>query len=340
MNIPKSEAEAEKATTSTTTSETSQSDIKHTSKSRTKKTRKKIIPDFLMPCTYQIAGHGSEDDGHRIFLKHTNGRILKPFQAPPKGVRETGFYQAINKSNDPIDVELRKWLPDYFGVQSFPVINGPSTLDNYLVLEDLTMGMELPNIMDIKIGSRTWGPDAPPEKQKHEDAKYKGTKMPLGFSILGIIVHPIRGDSDEMTKYDRSFGKNIRTDEISRMPSIYFDMENSGCIKELVEIVLGRLKSILAVMEKQRKYLMYASSVLFIYDAAAVRRFLVDGNRRRLEEAVNIKVIDFAHIFPAEGKADDNFLRGLRNLIKVFQSVLNECGGNPDRVILGQDQTG
>ena len=274
-----------------------------------------------------IAGHGSEGDGQRAFLKHTNGRLLKPLQAPPKGTRESGFYTSINNSNDNTDVEIRNWIPGFYGVTSIGLINGLTTSEDYLVLEDLTEGFELPNIMDIKIGSRTWGPDATPEKQKQEDAKYKGTKMPLGFSVLGIIVHPIKGDSNKMVKYDKSFGKYLKTEEVFKMPRIFFDVENSGVIDELVEIILSKLKALLAVFERQRKYLMFASSILFAYDASSVRKFLKEKspkNRKLLEESVNVRVIDFAHVFPAEGKSDENFLRGLRNLIKVFQGLLSD----------------
>ena len=42
----------------------------------------------------------------------------------------------------------------------------------------------------------------------HQDAKYPGTKKPLGFSVLGIIVNPRGGG--EAVKYDRSFGRNLR----------------------------------------------------------------------------------------------------------------------------------
>lgn len=45
--------------------------------------------------------------------------------------------------------------------------------------------------MDIKIGSQTYDPDASEEKKAKENAKYPGTKMPFGFSVLGMIVNPI-----------------------------------------------------------------------------------------------------------------------------------------------------
>ncbi len=44
-----------------------------------------------------------------------------------------------------------------------------------------------------------------------------------------------------------------------------------------------------------------------------------------LSESVDVKLIDFAHAFEAEGgKRDENFLRGIGNLIGVFEGLLNK----------------
>ena len=56
-------------------------------------------------------------------------------------------------------------LRRYFGVDKFSV-GGAET--EYIVLEDLTEKCERPNVMDIKIGSRTYGPDALEKKRNHE----------------------------------------------------------------------------------------------------------------------------------------------------------------------------
>ena len=45
------------------------------------------------------------------------------------------------------------------------------------MLENLTQGLEAPCVMDVKIGARTYGPDATEAKMKQEDAKYLGTKV-------------------------------------------------------------------------------------------------------------------------------------------------------------------
>lgn len=45
---------------------------------------------------------------------------------------------------------------------------GGAAETEYIVLEDLTERCERPSVMDIKIGSRTYGPDAAEKKRNHE----------------------------------------------------------------------------------------------------------------------------------------------------------------------------
>lgn len=277
---------------------------------------------FLMPFTTQIAGHGSTADGHKVFLQHQNGRLLKPFQKPPKGTREQAFYESVAlNSDDPIDLELRPLIPKYYGIETVPSPDpGVEAADDYFLLEDATLGLERPNIMDVKIGSRTWGPDASAEKAAHEAAKYPGTKAPLGFSVLGIIVHPMGDDTQEMVRHDRSFGTQLKTEDVIDAPKMFFDYQRVGVIPELVEVVLARMRTVLDVMARQRKYLIYGSSLLFAFDTKIVGEFR-EGKvgKEALEKAVNVKMIDFAHVWPSGGVQDTNFVNGLTNLIKVFE---------------------
>ena len=138
-------------------------------------------PSVFKPLPTQIAGHGSEGDGEKGFLKRPDGRLLKPVQAPPRGRRELDFYKKMNSSKDPTDIRLKRCIPEFFGVEKVGFINGITVTEEFLILRDITEGFSRPAIMDIKIGSRTWGPDASAKKQLQENAKYAGTKHPFGF---------------------------------------------------------------------------------------------------------------------------------------------------------------
>ncbi|CAG0904528.1 unnamed protein product, partial [Darwinula stevensoni] len=100
-------------------------------------------------------------------LKHGDGYLLKPLQASPKKEREENFYRRVfSQSDDPDFLTLRKFIPNFYGVH-VEHVNGQE--QRYLQLEDLTEGFHQPCIMDVKVGARTWGPDASQWKQSIEE---------------------------------------------------------------------------------------------------------------------------------------------------------------------------
>lgn len=217
---------------------------------------------------------------------------------------------------------IRNHIPKFYGLEQIGFTNGTTVTEDFIVLEDITEGYSLPSVMDIKIGSQTWGPDASDAKIAIESAKYKGTKGPLGFSILGMIVHPL-DPSLGLQKYDKSLGKDLKATEVQTVPEIFFSFHQGSC-SALVQIMLDKMLVIRDVFEMQRKYKIYASSLLMAYDTAAVRAF--QAGKMTLEElkkSVDIRLIDFAHVFDANGERDDNFLKGINNLIALFEAFLS-----------------
>ena len=61
-----------------------------------------------MPFDGQIAGHGE--------VMQLNRKIMKPLQPPPRGIREIEFYTEVQNSNEEDDLQLREWLPKFYGV--------------------------------------------------------------------------------------------------------------------------------------------------------------------------------------------------------------------------------
>lgn len=58
-----------------------------------------------------------------------------------------------------------------------------------IVLEDLTFGLEIPCIMDLKIGRRLYDDDAPPDKISRMIKKSAlSTSGSVGFRISGMRV--------------------------------------------------------------------------------------------------------------------------------------------------------
>ena len=258
----------------------------------------------------QVAGHGTWDKSQAMLTKK-DGRILKPIQPPPRGDREVKFYQDVTNSEDPEVAKFLSFIPTYFG-------NCSKADGQFMIIENLTQGMKKPCIVDVKVGAKTYGPDASQEKREKSDAAYKGTKIPFGFSVLGMSVY--MGDKKEEFKVlNKEFGKQLTKDNINDFLQIYFDEETqTEKTGQIIRIFIKKLEDIQKFYSEQRQFHIFGSSLLFVYDADS----LTDPVKDDLEEAVVLKMIDFAHVFPANGEEDRNYVSGIDGLIKVFKSYL------------------
>ena len=94
----------------------------------------------VSPLETQIAGHGSGDSG---MLEHQSGLVLKPVQAPPRGLREVTFYQGLYSSLREDDLRMRNFAPKYFGTENVKMSNGEFSefivLGKAIILEELTL---------------------------------------------------------------------------------------------------------------------------------------------------------------------------------------------------------
>eukprot|EP00088_Acartia_fossae_P051833 TRINITY_DN5829_c0_g1_i2.p1 TRINITY_DN5829_c0_g1~~TRINITY_DN5829_c0_g1_i2.p1 ORF type:complete len:442 (-),score=72.14 TRINITY_DN5829_c0_g1_i2:359-1684(-) len=225
----------------------------------------KICLDKVKPLETQVAGHGTGAKiSHRGMLIHEDGYVFKPAQAPPKGTREIQFYERISSSNHPVDKMLYSLVPKFFGTET--ISRDGISSSQYLILEDLTKGMVSPCVMDVKIGAKTYGPDATRAKMQQEDAKYLGTKKPLGYSVLGIINRS--GKNGALKRFDKTFGMELETSSVSKIIQVFFntDVEEPKIVKQLIAQFTAELGRIKTFFESQTRYHIYASSLLLVYD--------------------------------------------------------------------------
>lgn len=258
----------------------------------------------VAPLTSQAAGHGAGDDDKVGLLVSGLDHVLKPVQAPPRGLREVEFYQNVSSSNDPECERWRDLAPRYYGLETLTSEAGETS--QYLMLENLTSGMTSPCVLDIKVGRRTWGPDATKEKIAKCSASYAGTRIPFGFNFSGMVI-----SSDQGTKrLDKKFGKSLDANTIHTILDNYLGVKNAQAL-ELAEFFLQKLRDIETFIEKQTAFHVFGSSLLFIYDLGS------QGTTQ-----AQVRLIDFAHSFPANGKIDENYLFGLQNVRKLFENFI------------------
>ena len=86
---------------------------------------------------------------------------------------------------------------------------------------------------------------------------------------------------------------------------------------EVLDGFLGRLLAIRDWFERQSILHFYASSVLLVYEGHA-----------KLPPAVDIRMIDFSHVFPTVEtgiqERDENYLYGLNKIIELFSQIRKE----------------
>ncbi|XP_076162202.1 inositol phosphate kinase 2 isoform X2 [Ptiloglossa arizonensis] len=163
------------------------------------------IHDELSPLENQVAGHPFDDKRRTIgMLRRPDGRVLKPVVKPLLGKREIAFYESLQASQDPVMLQLKNYVPKYYGTTELQIFGKRVT---FLTLKDIIHGMAEPCVMDIKIGKRTWDPLATPQKRATEELKYAESKRTYGFCITGFQVYCL--SSGQLEKFGKHYGKTL-----------------------------------------------------------------------------------------------------------------------------------
>jgi len=269
---------------------------------------------------HQVGGHGANDKAQAMQVSG-EGLVLKPIQAGARGLREAAFYKNISSSSDPSIALFYQFVPQYFGISR--KVQEDGTKAEFLMMENLTCDFKLPCIMDVKIGARTWGPDSSPEKQASQDASYSGTKKPFGFSVPGLAVYrgtEIKdGEKGEQVLHGKEFGRSLSVETIHSLLPIFLAQDiRPNAAKRLAKVFVEKLHKIQALFQVQTVFHFFGSSLLFVYDASAC---LSAEDEDLLERSASIKMIDFAHVWPAEGRVDENYLNGVNSLVSLFQKI-------------------
>ncbi|XP_067641772.1 LOW QUALITY PROTEIN: inositol polyphosphate multikinase-like [Eurosta solidaginis] len=317
------------------------------------------LPAGFAAMQTQVAGH-IFDSATMGLLQDNSGCVLKPLGKPECGERELNFYESLqlNDSN-PLLMQLRAFVPKFHKKVKL-VVNNRHHM--FIKLEDLTYGMQKPCIIDIKIGKRTWDPPATEQKRHVEEQKYVKCKQLLGLCVPGFQVYTPTEPSKAL-RYSKEYGKNLDANGFRTTIALFVNAQNGKVYKPLVYEILSQLYKIREWFKMQKLYNFYASSILIVYDFDKLESYLqqncegqyaYDYNRVsnmivngdalnshnahtivttnttelystdfKLAHWIKVKMIDFAHVFPAaDQSSDDNYIFGLENLVIVFEELL------------------
>jgi len=210
---------------------------------------------------------------------------------------------------------LVPFIPSYYGVLEY----SPEQHDQkdtptypYVVLQDLTSRFSKPCVMDIKVGTETYEPDAPLEKQRREASKYPPQTV-LGLRIVDMRIHdPHHPDGDALgfRMFGKALGRSLLTrSSVLEALRLFFSRRNS--ILQLHRLV-AKLKSLSTWFEDNDRLSFYASSILFVYE----------GDRQANNvEHVELKMIDFGHV-RRSSCGDKGYKIGLTTLLSLVEELL------------------
>lgn len=182
-------------------------------------------------------------------------------------------------------------LPRYYGIYRIDC-------HNYLELSKVGWQLSRPCITDVKIGKSIRAPTASAEKSARMLDKYPNVPL-LGYQFLGIYKN---GNT-----LPRDY---FRWQPLSQMTEVYnkFLPTEQPLRRTVVTLLNQKLSSIIDWFEKQTSCQFYSSSLLIVYS-------LDTGD-------LELKMIDFAHVFYEADKRDDNYLYGIRNLSKHLEMMV------------------
>mmetsp|Transcript_13022 Transcript_13022/g.27558 ORF Transcript_13022/g.27558 Transcript_13022/m.27558 type:complete len:444 (-) Transcript_13022:3223-4554(-) len=237
---------------------------------------------------------------------------LEPFTAPYFGTVEYNKNKSLDIEELPAGVD-----PEPFNIK----------LNSYILLNNVTKNFSKPCVLDIKMGIKTFEPDASPEKKSYELGKYS-PQSDFGFRFTAIRMYdPSNAEAGEdgYVYYPKQYGRSLVTRESVKDALLAF-LGGANLPKDVranrsaaIQRILSRLKMIKGWFRDNQSFAFYGSSILVVYEGETEKND-IDGVELDMARA---KMIDFGRV-RRQPNGDLGYLKGLTKLVNLFEEILRE----------------